>query len=115
MSLVFTGACTAFHHQCFKMVDMLINHFEHTMFGLNPYAAPYVPRMEGNKVDAKEEGKGSKYTKHKRINKLLDGNDFGWKFPSKKKSSKNNENMDDSKPCIGDDNKFSMLPPRDAL
>ena len=77
MSLVFAGEYTAIHNQCFKMVDMLINHFEHTMFGLNPYAAPCVPRMEGNKVHAKEEGKGSKHIKHKRINKLLDSNYLG--------------------------------------
>ena len=77
MSLVFTGEHAAFDRQCFKMVDMLINHFEHTMFGLTPCAVPYVPRMEGNKVNAKEEGKGSKYTKYERINKLLEGNDFG--------------------------------------
>ena len=108
MSLVFAGEHTAFHHRHFKTVDMLIDHFENTMFGLSPYVAPCVPRTEG-KFDTKEEGKGSRCTKHKRMNKILNGNDFGWKFLSKKKSSKNKEKMDDSKPCIGDDNKFSIL------
>ena len=105
MSLVFTGACTAFHHQCFKMVDMLINHFEHNRCGLNPCAAPCAPRTEGNKVETKEEGQEPK---HKRTNKLLDGNDFGWKITSKKNIIKHNAHVDDSQ-GVRDNNKFSML------
>ena len=106
MSLVFAGACVAFNHQCFKMVDMLINHFEHNMCGLNPHATPCAHRTEGNKVEMKEEGQEPK---HKRTNKLLDGDDFGWKFPSKNNISKHNAHVDDSQPCVGDNNKFSML------
>ena len=109
MILVFTGECTAFHHQCFKMVDMLINHFEHSMCGLNPCAAPHVPRKEGNKVEIKEEDQEPKHKKHKRMNKILDGDDFGWKIQSKKNISKRNACMDNSQSCVGDNNKFSIL------
>ena len=40
MSLVFVGNYTSFHHQCFKMVDVLIHHYEQTKSRLNPYATP---------------------------------------------------------------------------
>ena len=42
MSLVFVGNHTNFHHQHFKMVDILIHHYEQTKWSLNPYATPYV-------------------------------------------------------------------------
>ena len=42
MSLVFTGPYAAFHHQCVKMVNMLINYCEQNMSGLNPHAQPHV-------------------------------------------------------------------------
>lgn len=43
MSLVFAGSYAAFHHQYFKMVDMMMHHFEQNMYGLNPHARSYVP------------------------------------------------------------------------
>ena len=43
MSLEFVGAYTPTHHQYFQMVDMLMHHWKRTMYGLNPYAIPYVP------------------------------------------------------------------------
>ena len=69
MSLVFTGAHVAFHNQHFKMMDVLINNFNNNMHGLNPCTEPYVPRMEVNKVEIKEEEEIKKY---ERINKLCE-------------------------------------------
>ena len=111
MSLVFAGARTAFRYQHFKMVDMLINHFEHNVCGLNPHTAPHVPRAEGNKVETKEEGQEPK---RKRTNKLSDGDDFGWKIPSKKNISKHNAHMGDFQPCVGDNKKFSTFEDTDG-
>ena len=55
MSFVFAGSYAAFYHECFKMVDTLIQHFEKNTHGLNPHATPYAPRKEVDKVDRKEE------------------------------------------------------------
>ena len=41
MSLVFVGNYTSFHHQHFKMVDILIHHYEQTKSRLNPHATPH--------------------------------------------------------------------------
>ena len=46
---------------------------------MNPCAAPYVPRKEVDKVNRKDE----EQQKCKRISKLVEGYDFGWKIPSK--------------------------------
>ena len=105
MSLVFTGAHTAFHHQHVKMVDTLINNFKHNRCGLNPYATPCVPRADGNKIEIKEE---VQKPKHKRSNKLLDGKYFEWKIPSKKNIIKHNACVDNFQ-HVGDNNKFSIL------
>ena len=45
MSLEFahTGPCTVVHHQCYQMVDLLMQHCRKTMGGLNPCALPHVP------------------------------------------------------------------------
>ena len=40
---MFAGTCTEVHHQCFRMVDLLINYFEQEHKTLNPCAAPCVP------------------------------------------------------------------------
>ena len=55
MSLVFLGSYTAFHHQYFKMVDMLIHHFDMNMKKLNPCTKPYKPKKEVEEVNTKEE------------------------------------------------------------
>ena len=39
----YSGPHTVFHHQCFQMVDMLMQCCRRSMHGLNPYALPYVP------------------------------------------------------------------------
>ena len=49
MSLVFAGSCTAFHHQYFKMVDILMHYFEQNMHSLNPSAKPYAPLEQDSK------------------------------------------------------------------
>lgn len=46
MSLVFAGSHAAFHYQYFKMVDILVHHFEQQSHGLNSHAAPYAHRKE---------------------------------------------------------------------
>ena len=45
MSLEFAhaGPYTVAHHQCYQMVDLLMQYREKTMGGLNPCALPYVP------------------------------------------------------------------------
>ena len=55
MSLVFAGSCAGFHHQYFKMTDMLIHHFKQNMHGLNLCATSYAPRKEVNEIDRKDE------------------------------------------------------------
>ena len=45
----FEGQKNDFSHQHFKMVNVLINHFEQNTPGSNPHASPYVPI---EKVDA---------------------------------------------------------------
>ena len=59
MSLVFVGNHTSFHHQHFKMVDILIHHYEQTKSRLNPYATPYVyeEQITINNNDTKVERK----------------------------------------------------------
>ena len=79
MSLVFAGSHVAFHHQYFKIVDMLIHHFEKHMHGLNLRAKPYAHRKEEDKINRKEDNQQN----HKRANKLMEECDFGWKIPSK--------------------------------
>ena len=85
MSLVFVGSCTAIHHQCFKMVDMLIHHFEMNMKKLNPCAKPYEPKKEVEEVNANEEVQ----QKDKRVMQRVEGHDFGWKIPSKNINKRN--------------------------
>ena len=55
MSLVLAGSHIAFHHQHFKMVDVLIPSIENIMHRLNLHAALRVPRNEVDKVNRKDE------------------------------------------------------------
>ena len=48
MSLVFAESHAEFHYQYFKMVDVLMRHFEQNMRGLNLCAKPYVPLEQIN-------------------------------------------------------------------
>ena len=75
MNLVFAGLCATFHHQYFKIVDMLAHHFERNI-DLNPCATPCKPKQEVDEVVAKEENK----QQEKRIIKLAEGHNFGWKL-----------------------------------
>lgn len=59
MSLAFVGNYTSFHHQHFKMVDILIHHYEQTKSRLNPHATPcsYEEQIMTNNNDTKVERK----------------------------------------------------------
>ena len=46
MSLVFVGQYTNFHHQYFKMVEILIYDYKQNMQSLNPCAIPYAPKEQ---------------------------------------------------------------------
>ena len=50
MSLAFTGSHVAFHHQYFKMIDMLIHLCEMNAKKLNPCAKPHKPKHEVEEV-----------------------------------------------------------------
>ena len=75
MSLV-VGLHAAFHHQYFKMVDVLIHYFEMSTKKLNPCAKPCEPKCELEEVIATEKAQ----QKDKRAMKIIEGYDFGWKF-----------------------------------
>lgn len=83
MSLEFTGVRAPFHHQYFQMVDMLIHHFGRNKLNLNPCTKPCEPNTEVEEVSTNEEAKDM------RTIKLIEGNDFGWKIPSKCVKKKN--------------------------
>lgn len=60
MSLVFTGLHAAFHHQCFKMADVLIDYCEQHVCGLNPHTKTHVPlEQEETHIKNNCKGKGS--------------------------------------------------------
>lgn len=78
--LGFAGPCAISNHQSFRMVCLLIERCMRNMKGLNPHASPCA-LIENNNIEIGEQGE--KITekddeqKHKRINKLLEGEDFG--------------------------------------
>ena len=39
----YTGPHAVMHHQCYQMVDLLMQYCRRTMCGLNPHAFPCVP------------------------------------------------------------------------
>ena len=84
---MFSGSRAAFYHECFKMVDILMHHFERNIH-LNPHAKPYEPKQEVDEEDIKEENQKQQ---EKRITNLMEEYDFGWKLPSK--IMKRNENI----------------------
>ena len=51
----FTGPHKTVHHQCFKMIDLMIRSFERTVCGLNPRTVPYKPVMSNNMTEVREE------------------------------------------------------------
>ena len=110
MRLVFTAPHTVFHHQCVKMVNILINHFEQQKQGLNPHATPYVHRNEEKKVDKDENNQQqhAQVEQQKQINKPMDGCDFGWKVPSKTFTKRNVQSNTTTK-CVSNDNKYLIL------
>ena len=71
MSLVFAGWHAAFHHQYFKMVDMLMHQFEQQVHGLNLHTTTYVPRNYEFRSDSDnvEEDKENKPSNSARKNK----------------------------------------------
>ena len=46
LELAHTGLHTVAHHQCYQMVDLLMQHCRKTMGGLNPSALPCVPSTQ---------------------------------------------------------------------
>ena len=75
MSLEFVGLCVAFHYQYFQMVDILIQNCKMNVKKSNPHAKTHEPMQEEEETIAKE--------KDTRVMKIMKGDDFGWKFPSK--------------------------------
>ena len=66
MSLVFDGTHTEVHHQYFRMVDLLMHHFEQGLRTLNPHAAPHVPnRVEEVKETSKNDVDANVVDEHK--------------------------------------------------
>ena len=56
-----------------------MQYVEKSIYRLNPHAAPYEPKKEVDEVNVKE----GKQQKDRRIIKLIKGDKFGWKIPSK--------------------------------
>lgn len=71
MSLVFVGPCAVFHHQYFKMVDMLIHHCEMNAEKLNACVKTHVLKHEVEEVIATKQ-------KDKREMELMKGDDLEW-------------------------------------
>ena len=73
------------------MVDLMMFHCERAMNRLNPHALPHEPTVSNTKLQEENNtrSKGEKVEqKQSRINKLINGYDFGWKMPSTHKSKK---------------------------
>ena len=121
MSLVFVGQHTNFHHQHFKMVDMLIHHYEQTKWSLNPCATPYIPKEpketeinNNNKGDERRvETDASENTNYvKSNNDLIDSNDYDkWTKVGRifRPVYKNDQNLNDVKVKSNNENRHELL------
>ena len=55
----YAGTCTAFHHQYFQMIDLMMLHCKREMNGLNPHALLHEPTVKNTSV-MEETTKGRK-------------------------------------------------------
>ena len=77
---MFAGTHTEVHHQCFRMVDLLMRHFEQGLRTLNPCAEPCVPnRVEEVKETSKNDVE---------MNELNEVN-CDWKIPRETRVKRN--------------------------
>ena len=99
-----SGLHTVIHHQCYQMVDLLIQHFRRSMCGLNPYALPYMPQ---HKEDMNETEESKKTNKRQKI-----PFDQGWKKQRNTKrcnNVKNNNITEKEREINANANQFQRL------
>ena len=85
MSLVFAGQYTNFQHKYFKIVSILIHHYEQTKWSQNLCATPYIPKKL-KEIEINNNNKGDKRkvvfdvienTNDTKLNNdLIDSNDY---------------------------------------